>query len=78
MIIIGGILEAILTCLPLVYKLLAGILADEIYDYLEKKMILPEECKGCRRKSKGTGGLLFIGKMILCEVWMRNKNLAVA
>ena len=59
-------------CLPL----LTSILADEIYDYLEKKMLLPEEQKGCRRKYKGTSGLLFIGKMILREVRMRKKNLA--
>ena len=54
-----------------------GILADEIYDYLEKKMLLPEKQKGCRRKSKDTGDLLFIDKMILWEVQMRKKNLAV-
>ena len=28
-----------ITCLPLAWKLLTGILADEIYDYLEKKML---------------------------------------
>ena len=44
------------------WKLLAGILPDEIYDYLEKRMLLPEEQKGCRIKCKGTGDLLFIGK----------------
>ena len=60
------------------WKLLTSILADEIYDYLEKKMLLPEEQKGCRRKSKGTDDLLFIDKMILREVRMRKKNLAVA
>ena len=38
------------TYLPLVWKLLTDILANEIYDYLEKKMFLPEEQKGCRRK----------------------------
>ena len=64
--------------LPLVWKLLIGILPDEIYDYLEKKMLLPEEQKGCKRECKGTGDLLFIDKMILREVRMRNKNLAVA
>ena len=42
-----------ITCLPLVWKLLTGILANEIYDYLEKKMLLPEELKGCRQKYKG-------------------------
>ena len=50
----------------------------KIYDYLEKKMLLPEEQKGCRRKCKGTADLLFIYKMIFREVKMRNKSLAVA
>ena len=55
------------------WKLLTGILADEIYYYLEKNMLLPEERKGCRRKSKRTGDLFFIDKMILGEVRMRKK-----
>ena len=55
-----------------------SVLVDEIYDYLEKKMLLPEEKKGCERKCKGTGNLLFIDKMMLWEVRMRKKNLAVA
>ena len=65
------------TCLPLVWKLLTSILVDEIYDYLEKKMTLPEEQMGCRQKCKETDDLLFIDKMILREVRMRKKNLAV-
>ena len=32
-----------ITCLPLVRRLLTDILADKIYDYLEKKMLLPGE-----------------------------------
>ena len=39
-----------ITCLPLVWKLLTGILVDEIYDCLKKKMLLQEEQMGCRRK----------------------------
>ena len=36
-----------ITYLSLVWKVLTGILADEIYDYLETKMLLSEEqCKG--------------------------------
>ena len=35
-----------ITCLPLVWKLLTGILADETYDYLEKKML-------CQRNRRG-------------------------
>ena len=60
------------------WKFLAGILEDEIYDYLEKNILLLEEQKGCRQKCKGTGDLLFIDKMILWKVRMRKKNLAVA
>ena len=67
-----------ITCLPLVWTLLTGILADEIYDYLEKKMLLPEELKGCRRKCKGTRDLLLIDKIIPREVRTRKKNLVVA
>ena len=66
-----------ITCLPLVWKLLTGTLADELYAYLEKKILLPEEQKGRRRKCKGTSDLLFIDKIVLWEVRMRNKNLAV-
>ena len=66
-----------ITCLSLVSKLLTDILTDKIYDYLEKKMLLPKEQKGCRRKYKGKGDLLFINKMMLQEVQMRKKNLAV-
>ena len=39
--------------LPLVWKLLTGVLANEIYNYLESKMLLPEEQKRCRRTAKG-------------------------
>ena len=67
-----------ITCLPLLWKLLTGIFADNIYDYLEKKILLPEEQKRCKLKCKGTGDLLFIGKMILREVRMGRENLAVA
>ena len=44
-----------ITCLPLAWKLLRGLFYDEIYRYLEGQDLLPEEQKGCHRKSKGTG-----------------------
>ena len=55
-----------ITCLTLVWKLLTGILTDEIYDYLEE-MLLPEKQKGCKQKCKRAGDLVFIDKMILYE-----------
>ena len=66
-----------ITCLPLVWKLLTGIVANEVYSFLEGHNLLPEEQKGCRHNSKGTADLLFLDKMILKEVKSRNKNLAM-
>ena len=36
-----------IVCLPLVWKLLTGMLADENLDHLEKNMLSKEEQKGC-------------------------------
>ena len=49
----------------------------ETYDFLEKEGILPEEQKGCRRDSRGTGYQLYINKMLLQEVKRKKKNLAM-
>ena len=65
------------TCLPLIWKFLTGLIADEVYNYLVKENLLPEEQKGCRKNSKGTAVLLYIDRMIPREVRMRKKNLAV-
>ena len=54
-------------------KLLTWIIADEIYGFLENEGILPEERKGCRRKSKGTEDELNTDKTLLQEVkWKKN------
>ena len=45
--------------------------------FLENEGMLPEEHKGCRRKSQGTGNQLYIDKMLLQQVKRRRKNLAV-
>ena len=58
-------------------KLLTGIINDEIYGFVDNEAILPEEQKGCRRKSKGTGDQLYIDKMPLQEVKQRKKNLVM-
>ena len=66
-----------ITCLPLMWKLLTGVIADQMYNYLETNNLLPEEQKGCRKRSKGTADLLYIDRMILREVRARKKNLGV-
>ena len=67
-----------ISCLPLMWKLTTGILADNMYDYLERERILPEEQKGCRKGRRGTKDQLLIDKAILKDCRKRHTNLAMA
>ena len=67
-----------ITCLPIMWKLMTGIIADNLYKMFEESDILPMEQKGCRRKSRGTKDHLLIDKMILNDCRKRHKNLAMA
>ena len=67
-----------ITCLPLIWKLLTGIIADGMYIFLESRDLLPHEQKGSRKKSRGTHDQLFIDKRIMKEVKERKKNVAMA
>ena len=50
------------TCLPLMWKLLTRVTAEEMYNYLQRVKVLPEEKKGCKRGSRGTKDQLLIGE----------------
>ena len=65
-----------ITCLPLMWKLLTGVIADHIYAHLDQEKLLPEEQKGSRKGSRGTNDLLYIDRAVIKEVKSRNKNLA--
>ena len=39
-----------ITCVPLMWKLLTGLIAEEMYDYLEQEKLLPKEQKMQTRK----------------------------
>ena len=67
-----------INCLPLMWKLLTAVIADQIYTHLDQEKLLPEEQKGCRKSSKGTNDLLFIDRAAIKEVKSRKKNLAMA
>ena len=67
-----------ITCLPLMWKLLTGVIAEEMYNYLEREKILPEEQKGCRRESRGTKDQLLIDKTVLKDCRKRHNNLSMA
>ena len=38
-----------LTCLPLMWKLLSGVIADQIYGHLDQQKLLLAKQKGCRK-----------------------------
>ena len=60
------------------WKLLTGVIADQIYAYLVQETLLPEEQKEYRKGSRGTNDLLYIDRAVIKEVKSRNKNLAMA
>ena len=63
-----------ITCLPIMWKLITGIIADNLYKMFEESDILPMEQKGCRR----TKDQFSIDKMILNDCRTRHKNQAMA
>ena len=63
-----------ITCLPLMWKLLTGVIADQTYAHLDQDKLLPEEQKGWRKGSRGTNNLLFIDRAVIKEAKSRNKN----
>ena len=67
-----------ITSLPLIWKLLAGILAEELYEHLEKTKSLPWEQKGCRKGCRGTKDQLLNDKMIVKDCKRQLTSLAVA
>ena len=67
-----------ITCLPLIWKLLTGVIADQIHAHLDQEKLFPEEQKGCRKGSRGTNDLLYIDRAVIKEVKSRNKKLAMA
>ena len=66
-----------IACLPLMWKLLTGILADKIYDYLKVNRLLPDEQKGYRRRTRGTKDQLLIDKAELREVRVKKRCLSM-
>ena len=67
-----------IACLPLMWKLLTGIFAEKIYDHLLDNNLLPDEQKGCRKRSRGTKDQLLIDKEILKEARVKKRCLSMA
>ena len=67
-----------ISCLPLMWKLITGTIAENIYNFLAVNDKLPVEQKGCQKKSKGTKDQLLIDKMILCDCRKKHTYLGMA
>ena len=50
-----------ITCLPMMWKLLTGIMGENLYHHLERNGLLTDEQKGCRKGSRGTRDQLLGG-----------------
>ena len=46
------------------WELLTGVIAEEMYTYLEREKLLPEEQKRFRRRRRGTKDQLSIDKTL--------------
>ena len=55
----------VIACLPLMWKLLTGMIAEQMYSHLRENGVLPDEQKGCRKRSRGTKDQLLIDKTVL-------------
>ena len=67
-----------ITCLPIMWKLLTGIISERLYNYLEETDTIPYQQKGCKRKYRGTKDQLLIDKMVMMNSKRRKTNLSMA
>ena len=64
--------------MPLMWKLLTGVIADQIHAHLDQAKLLPEEQKGCWESSRRTNDLLYVDRAVIKEVKSNKKNSAMA
>ena len=67
-----------ITCLPLMWKLLTSMVAQNINSHLEEFDLIGHEQKGCRVKTRGTKDHLLLDKVILKDSKARKTNLTMA
>ena len=47
-----------ITCLPYIWKILAGIISDKMYESLDERRVLIEERKGFKKGARGINDLI--------------------
>ena len=60
------------------WKLLRGVSGEEMYNYLEREKILPEEQKVCKRGSRRINNQVLMAKMVSKDCKKRHTNLLMA
>ena len=66
-----------ISCLPLIWKLIIGILAEKMYSHSERENVLSSEQKGCCQGSHGTKDQLLTDKTVLIDCKRRHTDLAM-
>ena len=67
-----------IACLPMMWKLLTGVMGDNLYHHLERNGLLTDEQKGCRKGSEGTKDQFLVDKAIQKNCRRRLTNLSMA
>ena len=67
-----------ITCLPIMWKLLTGIISERLYNYLEDTNTIPHQQKDCRRKCRCTKDQPLIDKMVMMNSKRRKPILSMA
>ena len=63
-----------ITCLPLMYELLTGMISEDMDGFLDENDLLRDEQKDARKQSRGAHDLLFIDLMVMRNARARNKT----
>lgn len=64
-----------ITCLPTLYKILTGILANKIYKHVSDNKIMAEEQKGCKKEARGYKEQLIIDAVLTKDALKNKKDL---
>ena len=67
-----------ITCLPIMWKLLTGIISERLYNYLEETNTIPRQQEGYIRKRGSTKDQLLIDKVVMMNSKRRKTNLSIA
>ena len=66
-----------IACLPIMWKLMTGIMGEKLYQHLETNGLLAYEQKGCSKGSRETKDQLLVDKAILKNCRRRLTNLSM-